>query len=56
MVDSNESKKAEALWQTLPLYSAYSFRFFVDTHSILVLVLQTLFSAPSILCVSLMAL
>ena len=24
MIDSNESKKAEALWQTLPLYSAFT--------------------------------
>jgi len=40
MVETNESKKAEALWQTLVFHSSH-------TTSISVLASQTLFSAPT---------
>ena len=52
MVDTNESKKAEALWQTLRLSSAicdgliFLLSILRSTNSISVLAPQTLFSAP----------
>ena len=54
MVDTNESKKTEAFWQTLRLYSA-SYNWLIFLLSILrehkppvsVLASQSLFSAPS---------
>ena len=48
MVDANESKKAEALWQTLGLsFTVYDKLFFLSTGYISVLSSQTLFSALS---------
>ena len=48
MIDANESKKAEALWQTLGLsFTLYDKLFFLSTGCISVLSSQTLFSALS---------
>ena len=54
MVETNKSKKAEALWQTLRLYSASSYdgltfllSILCDDFSILALAWPTLFHVPS---------